>query len=73
MEIYGEINMSETQKQRSVINVTIRHDLKTKFNFFIAWLKRYRAEEGVWTQNTAIDEVLLNSERWQEFLMSEED
>ena len=64
--------MPETQHPRTTINVTIQTSLKAKFDFFIAWLKRYHVE-GIWTQNTAMDEVLSNSERWQAFLVSEND
>lgn len=57
---------------RTTINVTVRKDLKMRMDFFIAWLKRYHEDEGAWTQNTAMDEILDHTERWDDFLQNEE-
>jgi len=57
---------------RTAINITIRADLKKRMDFFIAWLKRYHEGEATWTQNTAMDEILDHTERWDAFLQTEE-
>jgi len=56
---------------RSAIHITIRTDLKKRYDFFIAWLKMYHADEGSWTQNTAMDEILKDSPLWRGFLEAE--
>ena len=61
-----------TEHPRTTINVTIRADLKARFDFFIAWLKRYHGnKETIWTQNTAMDEVLNNTRLWRAYLDAE--
>ena len=65
-------NRIDTQHERKAINITIRNDLKKRYTAFVAWLNRYHeADDGIWTQNTAMDEVLDHTWRWVAFLRTE--
>lgn len=57
---------------RKAINITIRKDLKKRYTAFAAWLNRYHEAADIWTQNTAMDEILSDSDRWQRFLWEED-
>ena len=60
-----------TTKTRKAVNITIRKDLKKRYTAFVAWLNRYHEADDIWTQNTAMDEILSDSDRWQRFRWEE--